>query len=185
VILRRKLGLATTALVAATALASCGFNYPTDRVYTQAEGSNFRDGTVDILNAVIVSKRPNAGTFIASFSNGSTTKKIRLTSISGDGSAVGLVNAKPFGLEPGGFLNLAAKGGVALNGSFQAGQWVTLTFQFSDGETTALAMPVVNDSGPWAGLDSAKPSPSSSSSTSSTPPSASTTVLSPSASATS
>jgi hypothetical protein len=185
--LPRKLGLATTALVAATALASCGFNYPTDRIYTPAAGSNYRDGTVDILNAAIVSKQPNAGTLVASFDNGSTTKTVQLTQVSGDGSAVGLINAKLFKLAPGGFRNLAAKGGVPLNGSFQAGQWVTLTFQFSDGESIPLAMPVVPDTGQWKGIDHSTPSPTASASPTTSPatPSASTTVLSPSPTATS
>ena len=182
--LSRKLGLATTALVAATALSSCGFNYPTDRVYTPAAGVNYREGTVDVLNAAVVSAQANAGTFIATFNNNSTSKTVTLTSISGDGSAVGIVNAKPLAIKPGAFVNLATTGGVPLTGTFQAGQVVQMTLTFDNGQSANLQVPVVNDAGQWAGLDQSTPSATPSATTSSSAsPSASTTVETPSASA--
>lgn len=182
--LSRKLGLATTALVAATALSSCGFNYPTDRIYTPAAGVNYRQGTVDVLNAAVVSKQDNAGTFIATFSNNSQSKTVTLNSISGDGSAVGIVNAKPLAIKPNAFVNLATKGGVPVTGTFQPGQLVTMTLTFDNGQSATMDIPVVADAGQWAGLDQSTPSATTNPSGSSSPaPSASTTVETPSASA--
>lgn len=165
----RKLALASTTLVAATALTSCGFNYATDRVYTPAAGINDTTGNVDILNAAIVSAQANSGTFVASFSNNDTTKTIKFTGMSGDGSAVGVVNAKPFSLAPGGFRNLSTSGGVPLTGTFSSGQMVTVSLTFDDGETANLDVPVVNDTGQWAGLDTSPPAASSSASPTASP----------------
>ena len=68
---RRNLALTIAALLfAVPSLASCGFNYATDREYSPAAGSNNQDGVVDVLNAVIVSQEDGSGTFITSLSNG-------------------------------------------------------------------------------------------------------------------
>ena len=65
---------ATGALVlAASALTSCGFDYATDRVYTPGAGTNDRDGSVDVLGAVVVSAEDGSGTLVASFSNDDET----------------------------------------------------------------------------------------------------------------
>ncbi len=180
--LRRTLALGLAGLAATAALTACGFNYPTDRVNNISAGANYRDGTVDILNAVIVSKEANSGTFIATFVNNDNTDTVTLQSISGDNTAIGQVDmSQPLPVPPNGLVNLANTGGIPVNGTFELGQFVTLTFQFDDGSTVPLDVPVVLDAEQWAGLDISTPSPTASGS----PPTASpSTSESPSASPT-
>ncbi len=178
--LRRTLALGTIGLVAPVVLGACGFNYATDRINNITAGANYRDGTVDVLNAAIVSRKPNAGTFVAGFANNDQSQTISFTGMSGDGTAVGTVTAQPFPINANGYVNLAAEGGITLNGTFTAGQVVTLTLSFDDGESATLDVPVVRDSGQWAGLDHAKQSPSVSQSASPSASSSSTASASPS-----
>ena len=186
--LRRTLALGLAGLAATAALTACGFNYPTDRVNDITAGANYRDGTVDILNAAIVSKEADSGTFVATFVNNDDTDAVTLQSISGDNTAVGQVDlSQPLTVPPNGLVNLANTQGIPVNGTFALGQFVTLTFQFDDGSTVPLAVPVVLDDGQWAGLDVSTPSPSAtdSPSASGSPPTASpSTSESPSASPT-
>jgi hypothetical protein len=58
---------------------------------------------------------------------------------------------------------------MPVSGTFALGQFVTISFQFDDGETASLQVPVVTDDGQWAGLDIATPSPSSTPSDSTSP----------------
>jgi hypothetical protein len=46
---------------------------------------------------------------------------------------------------------------------------VTITFQFANGDSATLDVPVVLDDGQWAGLDVSTPSPSATDSTSPSP----------------
>lgn len=171
--LRRTLALGLAGLTATAALTGCGFNYPTDKINDVTSGANDRDGTVNILNAVIVSKEANSGTFIATFVNNNPTDAIALQSVSGDNTAVGQVNlSEPLSVPPNGMVSLASTGGLPLDGTFALGQFVTLSFQFDDGTTTSLDVPVVLDDGQWAGLDVSTPSPSASGSPPTASPSA-------------
>jgi hypothetical protein len=160
--LRRPLALGAAGLAATAALSACGFDYPTDRINNLTAGVNDRDGTVDILNAVVVAKEANSGTFVATFVNGSPTKAISLQSASGDNTAISSVDTTPFTLQPNTLRNLAAKKGMPVSGTFSLGQFVNISFQFDDGETANLSVPVVADDGQWAGLDIATPSASAS-----------------------
>jgi hypothetical protein len=161
VTLRRTLAIGTVALAATTALTACGFNYPTDRINNITSSANYRDGTVNVLNAVVVSKQDNAGTFIATFVNNDQSKPVSLAGMTGDGTAVTQVNVQPFPVPSHGLVSLAAQGGIPVTGTFHAGGYVTLTLSFDDGESAVMAVPVVSDHGQWAGLDLTKPSPSS------------------------
>jgi hypothetical protein len=159
-------------LAATAALSACGFNYPTDRINNITAGVNYRNGNVDVLNAVVVAKAPNSGTFVATVVNGSSTKSVTLQSATGDNTTISSANAKPFTLQPGSVLNLADQpGGIPVFGTFQLGQFVTLSLAFDNGETANLNVPVVADDGQWAGLDiaTASPSPSAGDSPSSPP----------------
>jgi hypothetical protein len=173
--LRRSLALGAAGLAAMVALSACGFSYPTDRINNLTAGVNDRNGSVDILNAVVVARQANTGTFVATFVNGSPTKTISLQSASGDNTAISTVDAPSFTLLPGTLRNLAADKGFPVSGTFALGQFVNISFQFDDGETANLSVPVVADDGQWAGLDIATPSPSTSPSTS---PSASSSASS-------
>ena len=160
--LRRIFASGAAGLAATAALTACGFNYPTDRPYEVNSAANYRDGTVEILNAAVVAKAPNAGTFVATFVNGSTTDTVSLQSVSGDNTAIGQVTAPSLSLAPNALKNLATEGGIPLNGTFGLGQFVNLTFQFDNGETASMSLPVVSDDGKWDGLDTATPSPTES-----------------------
>lgn len=159
--LRRNLAIGAVGLAATVALTACGFNYPTDRINNITSSANYRDGTVNVLNAVVVSKQPDAGTFIATFVNNDQSTTISLASMKGDGTAVAQVDAQPFPIAPNGLVNLAAEGGIPITGTFQAGGYVTLTLTFDDGESAVIDTPVVTDDGQWTGLDVSTPAPSS------------------------
>ena len=49
------------------------------------------------------------------------------------------------------------------------GQFVNISLTFDNGQTSDLTVPVVNDDGQWAGLDTASPSPTEASSPTSSP----------------
>jgi hypothetical protein len=183
--LRRVLALGAAGLAVIAALTACGFNYPTDRINNVPAGVDYRDGTVDILNAVVVAKQPDSGTFVATFVNGSPDKTISLQSASGDNTAIASTDAKPFSLVPGALRNLAATKGIPVSGTFALGQFVNISFQFDNGEAVTMNVPVVLDDGQWAGLDIATPSASGSPESPSESPSvgtSSTATQSPSAS---
>ena len=160
--LRRTLATVAASLALVSALAACGFNYPTDRINNITAGANDRDGTVNVLNAAIVSKNADLGTFVATFVNTSQTQTVSVTSITGDGTAVGQVSVDPFPIKPQGLVSLSANGGITVQGTFSLGQNVTLSIAFDNGETSTLQVPVVADDGQWAGLDQATPSPTQS-----------------------
>src|SRR4029079_11483987 len=136
-------------------------------------GVDYRDGTVDILNAVVVAKQSNSGTFVATFVNGSPTETISLQSVSGDNTAITHVDSRSFTLQPNTLLNLAGDKGMPVSGTFALGQFVTLSFQFDNGETATLSVPVVAADGQWTGLDISTPSPSTSPPVDASSPSAS------------
>jgi copper(I)-binding protein len=161
--LRRTLALGAVGLMASGILGACGFSYATDRINSITAAANYRDGTVDVLNAAIVSKVPDSGTFVAGFANNDQTRTITLTDISGDVTTVADVTTSPIPIDANKYVNLATKGaGVPVNGTFTAGQYVSLTLTFDDGESATLNVPVFEDSGQWAGLDHSTPSPSAS-----------------------
>ena len=121
--LRRTLATVAASLALISAVAACGFNYPTDRINNITAGANDRDGTVTVLNAAIVSKEANLGSFVATFVNTSQTQQVSVTSITGDGTAVGQVPVAPFPINPNGLVNLAAEGGITIQGTFSLGQF--------------------------------------------------------------
>jgi hypothetical protein len=172
--LRRSFASGAAGLAATAALTACGFNYPTDRPYEVNSAANYRDGTVDILDAAVVAKAPDAGTFVATFVNGSTTDTVSLQSVSGDNTAIGEVTTPSLSLAPNALKNLATEGGIPVYGTFGLGQFVNLSFQFDNGETASMSVPVVGDEGEWEGLDTATPSPTESPTGTSPPPTEST-----------
>ena len=182
--LRRSLALGAAGLAAIATLTACGFDYPTDRVNNPVSGVDYRDGTVDILNAVVVAQQADSGTFVATFVNNSPTKTIGLQSATGDNTAISSVDAPTFSLQPNSLLNLATKKqGIPVSGTFALGQFVPISFTFDDGETADLQVPVVADDGQWAGLYSSPPPTASPSDTASPSASSSPSATSSSASA--
>jgi hypothetical protein len=168
--LRRTLALGTAGVAAIAALSACGFNYPTDRINNLTAGTDYRQGTVDILNAAIVAQQANSGTLVATFVNNSQSNTVALQSMSGDNTAVGQVTiSKPVSIQPNGAVNLAGTQGIPVSGTFALGQFVTLSFQFDNGDTATVDVPVVADDGQWAGLDISTPSASPGATPSATP----------------
>lgn len=139
-------------LLAAPALASCGFDKPTDRVYTPSVGVNERSGTVDVLHALIVSGEDGAGTFIAGLANNDTSAADRLTNVTGagDDSSVTVTGGGTVEIPAGGFTQLADEGGVPLEGeALRPGAFVSLTLSFERGESVTVEVPVVDRRGDY------------------------------------
>ena len=153
--LRRTLALATCVLaVCAPVLASCGFDYATDRIYTPATGVNNREASVDVLGAVIVSAQEGSGTFVASFANNSTEESATVESLEGvDQEPLTADGFSTVDVPAGGLVNLADEDGVPVNGEFAAGDFVPVTIEFGNGERVELDVPVVTNCGYYEGLD--------------------------------
>jgi hypothetical protein len=167
---RRNRALAAISLaLVVPALTSCGFNYPTDRVYTPGAGVNFGTGSIEVLNAAIVSKGPNAGTFIASFSNSDQTQQVSLAGLSGAQGVLDAATINPFPIGANGLVNLANGGGINVQGTFTPGQFVSVSLKFDNGDTATDQVPVVADQGQWAGLDTSKPASTDTSSANASP----------------
>ena len=158
---RRNLALTIAALLfAVPSLASCGFNYATDREYSPAAGSNNQDGVVDVLNAVIVSEDEGSGTFVASLVNGDPAATIHLTSLSfGSNSTIDVADFDPIEIKPRQAVNLADGLGIKVQGDFTKGEFLALTLGFDNGESASLNVPVVDTTYQWEGLDNGAGTP--------------------------
>ncbi len=156
--LRRSLAVAASALALATTLSSCGFDYATDRVYTPAAGPLDRDATVDVLSAVIVSKAPGAGTFIAGLSNNSGSEAITFEAIRPVGdTTIAFDDFEARRIPRLGFENLSEPGnGIGVTGEFEAGEFVTVQLAFDNGETVEMNIPVVTDCDEFDGFDASE-----------------------------
>jgi hypothetical protein len=169
-----RLALALGAVVlAAPALSACGFNYATDRSNAITAGVSDQDGTIDVLNALIVSGSTGEGTFIATLANNDTTKSAHLTGLSFGSNATTQVAAfDPIEVKPGLSVNLADGQGIKVAGSaIVAGDFLTVSLTFDNGQTTVMQVPVVTTDNQYAGLDNGtgNASPSSSPTDSSVP----------------
>ncbi len=146
--------IAAAALVlAAPVLASCGFSEQTDQVYNAAAGVDDRSGSVDVLNALVVSGVDGSGTVVASLVNGDQQHADRLTGItSGDPGRQDVTASGPSGgtaIPAGGAVNLSDKGQWHVSGKpVLAGQFVKLTFTFDRGGQVTLDVPVMLASDP-------------------------------------
>ncbi len=155
--LRRSVALATgVLLLGAPALTACGFDYPTDRVNTITNGATDREKTVYVLNAVVVASRPNTGTVITTLSNTSNEETVRLTSVTAEnGAPLEVTGDADVALIPRGAANLASNPTLRVSGALEAGQFVSLTFAFDNGEQTTVNAPIVTACGQYDGLDAA------------------------------
>jgi hypothetical protein len=156
---RRSLRLLAGALVLSVPLlSSCGFSKATDSVYTPAEGTNNRDGQVDVLSAVIVAAQPDSGTFIATMSNKDSLDAHSLESVElatdDDHDLTFDDVTDPVEIPARGFVNLADDDqGIVVTGTFEAGQFVSLTLSFDNGEPVTMNVPIVFACDEWEGLD--------------------------------
>jgi hypothetical protein len=147
--------IAVTAIVLAPVLSSCGFNQPTDRVYTPGVGVNERDGEVDVLNALVVSGAPGSGSLVATLSNNDLDEGDALVQVAGSGedSALRVDLGGPLEVRPGASLSVSDEAEVSVEGeAIEAGAFVELTFTFQNAGTATLQVPVVPRRGPYADI---------------------------------
>ncbi|WP_134766840.1 hypothetical protein [Nocardioides sp. 1609] len=139
--------LAAGALLAAPALSSCGFDYATDRVNIISGGVNDRDGQVDVLGAVVVAGEDDRGLFVAGLVNNSTDDADAFTGISPATTEAGVSPIEEVGtpveIPAAGQVNLYDTGGVAVRGTFVAGDFVDVALTFDNGQVSTLQVPVV------------------------------------------
>lgn len=156
--LRRRTTIA--ALLLAPALTACGFSAQTDQVYQAAVGVNDRSGSVDILNALIVSGTDGSGTFAGTLVNKDTTEDATLETVTGPGVTASRTTVD---VPAAGNARLADSGELTLKGSgIEPGSFVELTFTFSSGQRTTMKVPVVEATGDYSDVPLPKPSPSTS-----------------------
>jgi len=150
----RSWALAAGALLLAAPLSSCGFDNATERVYTPAAGANDRDGSVDVLNAVIVSAEEGSGTFVATFVNNDQAEDGVVEALTPDDDTAQF-DFSPVTITPGGLVNLAAddQEGVPVEGEIAAGGMVPLTVEVSGGQVLRMTVPVVPNCNEFEGID--------------------------------
>ena len=147
--------VAVAALVLAPALSSCGFNQPTDRVYTPGVGVNERSGEVDVLNALVVTGAPGSGSLVATLVNNDGSQSDALVRVTGSGenSSLRVDLESPLQIRPGGSLSVSDEAEVPVEGeAVKAGAFVELAFTFENAQTTTVQVPVVARRGPYADI---------------------------------
>ena len=123
-------------------VGACGFSQQTDQVYQPGVGVNNRDGTVDVLAAVVVSSLDKEGTFVCSLVNKDESKDDTLVSMTGDGVNVTL--KAPIKVAAGSLVNLADTGAVSVTGdNVKPGSFIRLKLTFESGQTSQVNAPVV------------------------------------------
>jgi len=152
--------VAIAALLLAPVLTACGFNEQTDQVYQAAVGVNDRSGSVDILNAMVVSGEDGSGTFAGTLVNTDTTNDDRLESVTATDVTA---SRRTVSIPAGGTARLAQTGLLTVEGSgITPGSFVALTFTFESGQTTTVDVPVVAATGDYGQVPLPKKSPTES-----------------------
>jgi hypothetical protein len=152
-----RLALAGALLLAVPALSSCGFDYPTERVNTVGPGVTEREGSVDVVGSMIVAGQPNSGTLIGTLANNSDGE-IGLTALGGgEKGALEADSFEPVEVPGNGHVNLATlieeDEAITVTGEFEAGDFVSLTFEFDNGESVDVEIPVMKPCYQFEGLD--------------------------------
>jgi hypothetical protein len=170
--LRRALTTAAALPLLAVPLTACT-NAETDAIYQPAQGANNRDGSIDVLNALIVSSEEGEGRFIAGLaSTGQEPDELINVTSAGDSQV-------QVSLEPGdtqiparGFLQLAddSAANITVQGEeVVAGGYVRLTLEFAQAEPAEVNVPVVAPGEDFADVASLTPSASPSESPNESP----------------
>ena len=165
---RRVRSAAVALLLAVPVLSSCAttnFDAQTDQYYTPTDGENAREGTVDVLHALIVSEEPGQGRLIAALVNGDTENEDALAGIAGAGDDEGVQFEVVEGettIRPGGSLQLADDGSavVAVSGDPELvapGKYVRLTVSFENGEDVEVNVPVLEPGTDYAEVEIPEP----------------------------
>jgi hypothetical protein len=164
-----RLASAGVFVLATATLSSCGFNYATDKVYTPAEGVNNRDSRVDVLNAAIVATADGKGTFVGSLANNETpgleggkltNVDDKLTGLAGAGDTTLTADLEPVTVPGGGLVKLADGTGIPVTGdSIKIGDFVEVELTFENAEPVTMKIPVVPNTGDFAGQDGSTMTP--------------------------
>ena len=167
--LRRRLAVSVLA-VGAPLLAGCGanFNAATNEPYNPAVGTNNQRGSVDVLNALVVSAKNGSGTVIASLVNKDVRQPDTLVGLRATGLQV--QGSKQVSLPAQTLVDLAPTGSFGVTGqAVKAGYFVKITFDFGTASPATLEVPVVRADNPayssvkaYAAAPSPSPSPSGS-----------------------
>jgi hypothetical protein len=149
---RRSIAVAA-ALLSAPVVSSCGVNFDaqTDQVYNPAVGVNNRDGSVDVLNALVVSGTAGSGTVVATLVNNDQRNADSVRGVAGAGrdTALAVQVAGLRTIPPDGLLNLASQGKVTVRGKrVVPGNFVEITFSFDRGQAVTVKVPVVSADNP-------------------------------------
>jgi hypothetical protein len=158
----RRLVSAAALLLAVPALSACGVNFDaqTDQYYTPTDGENNREGTVDVIHALIISEEPGSGRLIAALSNGADEDD-ELTGVRGlevDQSVEFPLLEGETVIPADGVLQLADEGSavVAVSGDperVEAGGYVRLAFTFANGEEAEINVPVLAPGTTYADIE--------------------------------
>ena len=150
--LRRSIAGAAVVL-AVPVLSSCGasFGAQTDQVYNPAVGVDERSGTVDVINALVVSGDDGSGTVVATLVNNDQQDDDTLRTVSGAGDDAGLTVkvAGETAIPAGGLLNMATDSQTSISGErVTPGNFVRLSFAFDRGAAVKVDAPVVSSDNP-------------------------------------
>lgn len=144
--LRRRIALLSSALViTAPVLSACGFDRATDRENSTIAGANNRTGSVDVLNATLVTTENGSARLVATFSNNAPKKPATVTGISAASDAdVTISGFKPIELEPYGMVApKKSDAEILVEGDVERGGHVRLIFSFADGTESMVNVPVM------------------------------------------
>jgi hypothetical protein len=149
----RRLLASTVLLLAVPSLSSCGVNFDaqTDQVYNPAVGVDDRSGSVDVLNALVVSGTDGSGTVVATLvcNDPDRGDKLRAVAGAGDDASLQVTPGGEAAIPAGGLLNLANDGRIFVRGeAIVPGSFVELTFSFQRGEAITVEAPVVSAENP-------------------------------------
>ncbi|WP_148611619.1 hypothetical protein [Nocardioides rubriscoriae] len=140
---RRLTLLAAGALLASPLLGGCGFNYQTNRVNTISAGINDRDGSVDVLGAVVIAGQDDLGLFVATLSNDDLDNPVTLDSLVPTSDTQPIDATADVEVPAGGAVSLFQTGGIGISGTFGAGDFVDVSLKFSNGQVSTLTVNVV------------------------------------------
>lgn len=136
--------IAAGALLPSALLAGCGMEYQTDRINTIGVGTNDRDGSVDVLGAVVIAGQDDLGVFAATLVNNDLSGSVALDAIQPTEQVAPLESTgSPLEVPAGGRTDMFNEDAIPVSGDFAAGDFVEVTLQFDSGQVSTLDVPVV------------------------------------------